>query len=323
MTTSSRTRWRTALVPILLLAAVASASAGVYRWRDSKGVVHYGGRPPGQNADANDVSRVRFFAEPTAMVRLRTVADGDGYLVYADNHLAGPIEVRIDFGKSDNMQGAPALPARASVAANDSTLMTRVSSVDPHRSGSFQMRFVGAVPGSSNARPRDVEYRYPLQAGQVQVEQGFGGAFSHTDEQNFHAVDFAAPIGTPVLAARAGVVMQVERDFDGAGLSLEKFGGRANFVRILHDDGSMALYAHLAEDGVAVKQGQRVQAGQRIGLSGNTGFSSGPHLHFVVQVNRSMQLQSIPFRMFGPGGVLRFTAPRAAGTAGAPAPDSL
>jgi len=108
-----------------------------------------------------------------------------------------------------------------------------------------------------------------------------------------------------VLAARSGVVMQVASDFDKAGLN-EKYGGRANFVRILHDDGTMALYAHLQESGVHVRLGQRVQQGQRIGLSGNTGFTSGPHLHFVVQVNRGMRLESIPIRMRGPMGLLKF-----------------
>ena len=48
-----------------------------------------------------------------------------------------------------------------------------------------------------------------------------------------------------------------------------------------------------------VRAGQTVNAGQRIGLSGNTGFSTRPHLHFAVQVNRGMQLVSIPFRMRG------------------------
>ena len=100
--------------------------------------------------------------------------------------------------------------------------------------------------------------------------------------------------------------MQVESDFDRAGLNAEKYGGRANFVRILHDDGTMALYAHLKAEAAMVRVGQQVRRGQLIGLSGNTGFTSGPHLHFVLQVNRGMQLRSIPFRMFGPQGILRF-----------------
>ena len=93
--------------------------------------------------------------------------------------------------------------------------------------------------------------------------------------------------------------MQVESDFSKAGLTKKAYGGRANFVRILHDDGTMALYAHLKTDGVLVRVGQQVQAGQQIGLSGNTGFTTGPHLHFAVQVNRGMRLISIPFRMRG------------------------
>ena len=62
-----------------------------------------------------------------------------------------------------------------------------------------------------------------------------------------------------------------------------------------------------ADDGVLVRVGQRVRAGQQIGLSGNTGFTTGPHLHFAVQVNRGMRLESIPFRMLGPAGPLRIS----------------
>jgi murein DD-endopeptidase MepM/ murein hydrolase activator NlpD len=91
--------------------------------------------------------------------------------------------------------------------------------------------------------------------------------------------------------------MQVESGFDRPGLDRVAYGGRANFIRLLHDDGTMSLYAHLKSDGVLVRPGQRVTAGQRIGLSGNTGFTTGPHLHFAVQVNRGMRLLSLPFRM--------------------------
>jgi murein DD-endopeptidase MepM/ murein hydrolase activator NlpD len=301
----------------LLLAAIAIAAAPVraakvYRWVDSHGVVHYGDRAPAANAVVGGSTGVKVIpvrAEPGAMVALRLEHDGGDYLAFADNRLAGPVQVRLSFSRSDNVTGAPALPARATVDARGSALVARIGASDPSRPGGFELR-LEAVPGSPSARPRDFEYAYPLGGGGVRVAQGFGGAWSHRDEQNHYAVDFVAPIGTPVFAARDGTVMQVESDFDKAGLNAEKYGGRANYVRIVHDDGTMALYAHLREGGVLVRVGQRVAKGQEIGLSGNTGFTSGPHLHFAVQVNRDMRLVSIPFRMFGPQGILRFTDPR-------------
>ncbi len=232
----------------------------------------------------------------TAIATLR-IEPGDGdYLAWADNRLAGPIEVILRPGAGNTVPSDPPLPARASVEALGSTLVARLRPASG-RSGSLRLS-LQAVPGSSNARPRDIEYLPPLQ-GQARIDQGFGGSFSHDDEQNRHALDFAADIGTPVFAARAGTVMQVEAGFRASGLASGDARGRANFIRLLHDDGSMALYAHLSVDGVQVRIGQQIQAGQRIGLSGNTGFSTGPHLHFAVQVNRSMQLVSIPFRMRG------------------------
>src|SRR3546814_7165159 len=71
----------------------------------------------------------------------------------------------------------------------------------------------------------------------------------------------------------------------------------------------MAVYAHLQPGGALVQPGQRVRRGRPIGLSGNSGASGGPHLHFAVQVNRGMHLESIPFRMFGDRGILRFSEP--------------
>lgn len=297
------------LLPALLAALVAASGAAqagkVYKWTDRNGVVHYGDRPPEAKAAASPVKVIPVQAQPGAMVRLRVENDHGAYLAWADNTLAGPIEVLLRFGSQRNVAGDPPLPARATVPARGSTLVARIGAADPAQPGQFELRLDG-IPGDPSARPRDVDYLLPLRQRAPQVDQGYGGDFSHTDPQNRYAVDFAADIGTTVLAARTGVVMQVESDFDQAGLNREKYGGRANFVRILHEDGSMALYAHLKPEGVLVRVGQRVQAGQQIGLSGNTGFTTGPHLHFAVQVNRGMRLESIPFRMHGPHGALRF-----------------
>ena len=84
-------------------------------------------------------------------------------------------------------------------------------------------------------------------------------------------LDFAAPVGTPVVAADSGKVV-----FAGAG------GAYGNYVEIAHGDGVRTIYAHL--NTVKVKKGQKVERGQRIGGLGNTGNSSGPHLHFEVLV---------------------------------------
>jgi hypothetical protein len=290
------------LAGLALFAGPAAREAGaankVYRWVDKNGVVHYGDSPPAETQTQG--SKVRIIpvrAEPGAMARLRVEAEGGHYLAWADNLLDGPVEVMLSFDKSTNIRGEPELPARATVPARGSALVSRLQIM-----GTGASEFVvglQAIPGDPNAKPRDVVYNLPLPREALRIDQGFGGSFSHTDPQNRYAIDFGVKQGTTITAARGGVVMQVESDFDKAGLDLEKYGGRANYVRILHDDGTMGLYAHLKPEGVYVRVGQRVKAGQRIGLSGNTGFTTGPHLHFAVQVNRGMQLIAIPFRMDG------------------------
>ncbi|NOQ16288.1 MAG: peptidoglycan DD-metalloendopeptidase family protein, partial [Methyloprofundus sp.] len=120
--------------------------------------------------------------------------------------------------------------------------------------------------------------------------------FSHTGEQSKYAVDFAMPEGSEVHAARAGVVMSLENDFFKGGVDKQAYIARANSVRVLHDDGSIAVYAHLQVERAQVYEGMRVKAGQLIAFSGSTGFSTGPHLHFAVQVNKGMRLVAVPFK---------------------------
>ncbi len=301
---------RAALVCCIGLCALGAAQAAkVFRWVDRDGVAHYGDHVP-QTVDPErtPISRIPVPAETAPVARLILEQTADRVNAWAENTLAGPIEVRLyqpgHRAREIPVSADPPLPARAVVPGQQRVL---VASLTNDRN---TLLHLDVVPGDPNARPRDIEYIYPLQSGAVSIQQGYGGSHSHQDAQNRYAVDFGADIGTTVLAARAGTVMQVEADFDRGGLNAEKYAGRANFVRIVHDDGSMALYAHLALDGVLVRIGQRVRKGQTIGLSGNTGYTSGPHLHFVVQVNRGMKLEAIPFRMFGPGGILRFTEPK-------------
>jgi len=282
------------VVALWLLACCMPVQAGqVYRWKDAEGVTHYGDQlPPGTSAERLVIPATE---DPPPVAALRVEDTGRGLFVWADNRLAGPIEVMLHFEHHDNVHSDPALPARATVAASASGLVAVLSAADPGRPFKFQLR-IDSLPGHPSASPRDVQYRMPV-AGDARVEQGFGGGFSHQDPENRYAADFAVPSGTTVLAARAGVVMQAEAGFEHGGLDRAALAGRANFVRVLHDDGTMALYAHLQPGGVLVRVGQHVEVGQPLGLSGATGFASGPHLHFAVQVNRGMRLVSLPFRM--------------------------
>ncbi|MGY2373646.1 M23 family metallopeptidase [Pseudomonas sp. SDO524_S393] len=144
-------------------------------------------------------------------------------------------------------------------------------------------------------------YRYPLpwRGGPFRLTQGPNGSFSHTDAKSRYAMDIAMPEGTPIIAARAGVVVNIENAQVGRGNDAS-----GNFVRVRHDDGTEGVYLHLKQGSVSVRAGQRVAVGSPLALSGNTGNSSGPHLHFVVQRATEAGLVSIPYEFNQPVGTL-------------------
>jgi murein DD-endopeptidase MepM/ murein hydrolase activator NlpD len=137
--------------------------------------------------------------------------------------------------------------------------------------------------------PYDDHAGYPL-------IQGPDGTFSHAGQQ---AYDWAMPVGTPVLAAREGLVVET-CDVYRAGGPDRALLDRANYIHIQHEDGTLARYVHLVHGGVRVRPGDRVARGQLIGLSGNTGFSAGPHLHFeVVRRLADLRIETVPVRFEG------------------------
>lgn len=107
------------------------------------------------------------------------------------------------------------------------------------------------------------------------------GYYSHYSHRNRVALDFKMKKGTKVCAARGGVVVSVRENNDKGGLS-RKYYREANMIGILHADGSRAYYGHLKKNGALVNVGDTVVQGQVIGLSGNTGYTAFPHLHFSV-----------------------------------------
>lgn len=166
----------------------------------------------------------------------------------------------------------------APIAAMDAQEYRAAGSVDidTDRDGFSVQRAPSRVPrgilgaalpaGDSVVRPVD---------GSVPAAGGFGSRWVEgcaACSTNHEGLDFAAPIGTPAVAAMSGVVVS-------AGV----LGGYGNQVLVQHADGLQTRYGHLSQ--IAVRVGQVVTAGERIGAVGNTGVSTGPHLHFEVIVS--------------------------------------
>jgi len=295
------------LLAVGLLANAAPAAAQrLLDWNGLAGPAPAASQAPGSGA-GRDAGR--------SWIRLQPAAGG--WTAEVGNPLPAPVQVRLSMRHEAYYRAVPALPATFVLAAGERRALVRIYSLDSSQAAPPLDLWLNAVPGPGDARPDDALYRLPFAGVPVRIDQGFGGAASHRELANRYALDFALPVGTPVLAARAGRVIQVEAGFHEGGGD-PALATRANLVRILHRDGSMAVYAHLAADSVQVRPGQWVEAGTPLADSGDTGFSTGPHLHFAVQVNAGMRLAAIPFRMAGPLGELRFPI-TAAGPDGDPA----
>ena len=147
-------------------------------------------------------------------------------------------------------------------------------------------------------------YMLPYENGKsYRVLQGYGSRFSHVGLEQY-AVDFNMSVGTPVHAARAGVVARIEESSD-KGCWDDGCGAYANYIVILHDDGTTGEYYHLQQNGALIDVGDHIVAGQKIALSGNTGHTTMPHLHFAVyRAAEWGNTQSIPVRFLSSAGVV-------------------
>ena len=236
-------------------------------------------------------------AEPEPRIRMRKEGTDSSPVYSIFNDFWGPVEIELSLSDAMNVLTEPPLPARFVVPGQTEQVLVGMGALDPRLGFGYKLH-LSSVPGPPGPTlPAGLIVHPPFPAGQsFMISQGFDGTKTHLTPDSQHAIDITMPTGTSIMAVRDGVVMDVEEDFKLAGTNLEKFGDKANHVRILHSDGTMTLYAHLDLASVSVRPGAKVKAGQSIARSGNTGFSTGPHLHFVIQQNTGMEMHSVPFR---------------------------
>ena len=156
-----------------------------------------------------------------------------------------------------------------------------------------------SAPGASGcagAYPDQVTSAYvlPWRVGETyRIGQGNCGPGSHAAGTIVqYAYDILMPIGTPIVATRGGRVLLVEERFPDA----TRIPGQENYINVTHADGTIAAYVHLTKDGALVGAGDEVAQGEVIALSGDSGSSTEPHLHFHVQACEGCATVRVTFR---------------------------
>lgn len=200
-------------------------------------------------------------------------------IIYADNDGWCPftIIVKMELSNMKSDRGdlieivIPAKTYRQEVAKADV--------VDVYKASRFGFKNTYLMGNTLETPNHDAVYLLPYKKGSsYNMSQGYNGKFSH---QGKKALDFTMPTGTPICAARDGIVIEVVNEYS-KGCPEPKCLEMANSITIYHEDGTFAQYSHLKKNGSIVQPGDQVEAGAVIGYSGDTGYSSGPHLHFEV-----------------------------------------
>lgn len=276
----------------LLTATAPVAALTIYKYTDANGVVTYSDKAVA-GAEVF-VFRDRMVERLDNLVKLETKKHDAGETLLVRNDLYAPVEVELSLKGVENALGAPEKPIRWVLPPRSNIRLATLAPRDADKPMRYTPKLRYAM-GDPRLKPSLHRYPLPWRGGPFRLTQGANGKYSHFTPKGRYAMDIAMPEGTPIVAARSGIVVKIENGQSGRGNNPS-----GNYVRILHDDGTMGVYLHLMKGSVSVREGQRVEAGSFIARSGNTGNSTGPHLHFVVQRNVGLALESIPFQFAQP-----------------------
>ncbi len=228
------------------------------------------------------------------------VKDGE-LCVYIKNN--NPFDITYKYiATYDELYPMQPLPIENSLEANSTAILSKFMILG--KQYKLTNSYVWTIGNINSIHNNNYFYRLPYEIGETHlVTQGFRGNFSHSGDSEF-AVDFGMDVGTKIYASRGGIVVMTKSDGYKSGPN-RNFAEEANHITIKHDDGTYGKYVHLKQNGVAVQVGDIVNRGDFLGYSGNTGFTNGPHLHFVVFKGKdSKSRTSIPIKFITKNGFL-------------------
>lgn len=237
------------------------------------------------------------------LIRITTEERGDDIDFFVENLQTADITITLEVN-CENLASSVPLPCTETYAGKTRTKVFTLAAKDKDKPWRWNYTYYATYGSIHSVHNDQYTYALPYASGQsFRVSQGYDGEFSHFGA-NQYAIDWKMPQGTPVHAARGGIVVGAKDDSNMGGPE-NQFDTKANFILIQHSDGTLGHYVHLKQGGNRVKVGDRVRVGDLIGLSGNTGFTTGPHLHFsVFKARNGKDRMTIPVKFRVTEGVL-------------------
>lgn len=277
------TRWLFILLLSVSYIHNSAAQAKIYKYTDKNGKLVFTDRKPKQNAEVIELKKhgKKSKHEPW----IETLRENGKHQLFLNNPIHAPLQFVYRASRlGDKRYLFPAKgPGRFLLREQDKAFGEVVFGWAIGEKDMFHSQTVYQLPFSSKKR--------------LLITQGFNGRFSHQGRGNRNALDIAMEVGTHIVAARDGVVAIAKDDYHMGGAKAF-FLDKANHITIYHEDGSSAIYAHILQGTATVKAGEKVTAGQIIARSGSSGYSTGPHLHFVIRGLIAGQVVSLPFRLY-------------------------
>lgn len=241
------------------------------------------------------VFSLNLFGGEQKLIKITTTKTEGVTQFFVENLQFADVTVTIDL-ELKNLTSSASAPFTATIPPRQKQEVFTLNPTEPTEDSSWSYTYYATWGNLSVQHDDSYMYQLPYSPGvSFPVSQGFHGKYSHHGG-DCYSIDFKMPEGSPIHAAREGLIVGIKDDSNIGG-SNKKFEWDANYILIQHPDGTLGHYVHLQKNGVKVKIGDTVHAGQFIGLSGNTGHSTGPHLHFAVfKAQTGKQRETIPVK---------------------------
>lgn len=280
---------------IFLSMCFQEVSASIYRYVDEDGTITY--TDDIEEASEYDYDEYDQLGEPNPD-NVVFVYDEDTHMLSIKNLFNSEIVVKVQVSTKENLESdisfdqAYEIPAKSTYElgffkynGTETLDLTKTFSIGKLYQGDFSEYFTKHA----------AELIVPF-VGIFKVTQGWKGNFTHKGPKSRYAIDVAMPEGTPIKAVKAGRIIDMKMNSTIGGPN-PKYRPYANYIRIIHNDGAMSLYVHLKGNTQQFNLGDEVKQGDIIAFSGNTGYTTGPHLHFVMQSNTKDGVVAIPYKL--------------------------